>query len=110
MADHESAVTYALHHSSHRRTGAKPGAATPVPLLRALAFARPCNEALLSFFQSLIDLTPTTSPPAEKSPPRAENIEALISAGAEEGLIEEDDRKLIQSVMEFGDKVVAAKS
>ena len=37
--------------------------------------------------------------------PRRE-IEALISAGAEEGLIEEQDRKLIQSVVEFGDKVV----
>ena len=36
----------------------------------------------------------------------AENIEELISAGREEGLIQEDDRKLIQSVVEFGDKVV----
>jgi len=35
-----------------------------------------------------------------------ENIEALISAGAEEGLIEEQDRKLIQSVVAFGDKTV----
>ena len=39
-------------------------------------------------------------------PHRAENIDALIAAGTEEGLIEEDDRKLIQSVVEFGDKVV----
>jgi CBS domain containing-hemolysin-like protein len=37
----------------------------------------------------------------------AENIEALISAGAEEGLIEEEDRKLIQSVVEFGDTLCA---
>ena len=36
----------------------------------------------------------------------AENIDALISAGTEEGLIEEEDRKLIQSVVQFGDKVV----
>ena len=44
---------------------------------------------------------------APRNRPRPpENIEALISAGTEEGLIEEEDRKLIQSVVEFGDKVV----
>ena len=43
---------------------------------------------------------------ATEAPTSAENIEALISAGTEEGLIEEEDRKLIQSVVEFGDKVV----
>jgi CBS domain containing-hemolysin-like protein len=35
-----------------------------------------------------------------------ENIETLIQAGEDEGLIEKDDRKLIQSVVEFGDKTV----
>ena len=64
----------------------------------------PC-DALLSFFQSLIDLADDTAA-AEEEPTPAENIEALISAGTEEGLIEEEDRKLIQSVVEFGDKVV----
>src|SRR5437667_346928 len=59
----------------------------------------------LEFFESM------TSPPAEQpghdeAPTSAENIEALISAGAEEGLIEEEDRKLIQSVVEFGDTTV----
>src|ERR1022692_490069 len=67
-------------------------------------FARPC-VALLKFFQSLIDLTDDAVSPADE-PTSAENIEALISAGTEEGLIEEEDRKLIQSVVEFGDKVV----
>jgi CBS domain containing-hemolysin-like protein len=61
--------------------------------------------ALLDFFQSLIDLTDDTSKP-EEEPTSAENIEALISAGTEEGLIEEEDRKLMQGVVEFGDKVV----
>jgi CBS domain containing-hemolysin-like protein len=75
-----------------------------VPLLKVLALiARPA-EATLSFFNSLIDLA-DDKPAAEESTV-AENIEALISAGAEEGLIEEEDRKLIQSVVEFGDKVV----
>ena len=61
--------------------------------------------ALLDFFQSLIDLADDDAA-AEEEPTPAENIEALISAGTEEGLIEEEDRKLIQSVVEFGDKVV----
>jgi putative hemolysin len=76
-----------------------------IPLLRLFALlARPC-VAMLSFFQSLIELTDAkTAPPEEPTP--AENIEALISAGTEEGLIEEEDRKLIQGVVEFGDKVV----
>ncbi len=39
-------------------------------------------------------------------PSASENIEALIQAGEEEGLIEEEDRKLIRSVVEFGDKTV----
>lgn len=42
---------------------------------------------------------------AEPATP-TENIEALIEVGKEEGLIQEDDRKLIQSVVEFGDKTV----
>jgi len=36
----------------------------------------------------------------------AENIEALIFGRRRRGLIEEEDRELIQSVVEFGDKVV----
>ncbi len=35
-----------------------------------------------------------------------EHIEALITAGAEEGILEELDRKLIHSVVAFGDKSV----
>jgi len=36
----------------------------------------------------------------------SEDIEALLDAGEEEGLIGQEDRKLIQSVVEFGDKTV----
>src|SRR6185312_4968193 len=97
------AASYALPQLLYRRTSGR-WVLPAVPLLRALGWiARPC-QALLSFFQSLIDLTDDQQS-AEEGPTNAENIEALISAGAEEGLIEEDDRKLIQSVMEFGDKV-----
>jgi putative hemolysin len=76
-----------------------------IPLLRLFALlARPC-VAMLGFFQSLIELTDDKAAPPEEPTP-AENIEALISAGTEEGLIEEEDRRLIQGVVEFGDKVV----
>jgi CBS domain containing-hemolysin-like protein len=75
-----------------------------VPLVRALAWlARPWVVSL-EFFQSLVELADETA--AEEKPTPAENIDALISAGTEEGLIEEQDRELIQSVVEFGDKVV----
>lgn len=98
------AVAYALPQLLYRRTSGR-WLLPLVPLLRTLAWiARPC-EALLEFFQSLVDLTDDQSS-KEEPPTSAENIDALISAGAEEGLIEEDDRKLIQSVVEFGDKIV----
>ena len=61
--------------------------------------------AALSFLHSLLDIVKQEPDDDEPATP-AENIEALITAGTEEGLIEEDDRKLIQSVVAFGDKVV----
>jgi CBS domain containing-hemolysin-like protein len=97
-------VAYALPQFLYRRTTAQ-WLAPLAPLLRALAWtARPC-VAVLGFFQSLVDLTDDAAA-TEEEPTSAENIEALISAGAEEGLIEEEDRELMQSVVEFGDKVV----
>ncbi len=59
----------------------------------------------LNFLHSLLDIAAEESERDEPATP-AENIEALITAGEEGGLIEEDDRKLIQSVFAFGDKVV----
>jgi putative hemolysin len=97
-------ASYAVPQLLYRRTTAR-WVQGLVPVLRGMALlARPC-VALLDFFLSLIDLTDDTSKPQEEPTP-AENIEALISAGTEEGLIQEEDRKLIQSVVEFGDKVV----
>jgi CBS domain containing-hemolysin-like protein len=75
------------------------------PLLRVCALLVRPLTALLGFFQSLVELSePATT--AEESPTPAQDIEALISAGEEEGLIEKDDRKLIESVVAFGDKTV----
>jgi CBS domain containing-hemolysin-like protein len=97
-------VCFALPQLLYRRTSGRWLLAT-VPLLRMLALVARPFIALLSFFQSLIELTEDTA--REEEPPTpAENIEALISAGTEEGLIGEQDRELIQSVVEFGDKVV----
>jgi CBS domain containing-hemolysin-like protein len=98
------AMSFALPQLLYRRTSGR-WLAPLVPLLRALAWVARPTETLLTFFQTLIDLADDTAKP-EEPPTPAENIEALITAGAEEGLIEEEDRKLIQSVMEFGDKTV----
>ena len=98
------AMSYALPQLLYRRTTGR-WLLPLVPLIRAMALvARPC-VAVLNFFQSLVDLTDDTAGKVEEPTP-AENIEALISAGTEEGLIEEEDRELIQGVVEFGDKVV----
>jgi putative hemolysin len=70
----------------------------------AALIIRPLVMAL-NFLHSLLDVT-TQEADRGEVPTSAENIEALITAGTEEGLIQEDDRKLIQSVVEFGDKVV----
>jgi putative hemolysin len=99
-------VCFALPQLLYRRTSGHWLVAF-VPLLRLFALiARPC-VALLSFFQTLVDLTDAKAVAPEEPTP-AENIEALISAGTEEGLIEEEDRRLIQGVVEFGDKIVRA--
>jgi CBS domain containing-hemolysin-like protein len=76
-----------------------------VPVLRILALLIRPVVGLLHFLHSLVDLTDEKALAAEP-PTSAESIDALITAGAEEGLLQEDDRKLIQSVVEFGDKVV----
>jgi putative hemolysin len=97
-------IGYALPHLLYRRTSGR-WLLPLVPLLRAIALVARPFDALMGFFQSLIDLSEDSSE-AEEPPTPAENVDALINAGAEEGLIEEEDRKLIQSVVEFGDKIV----
>lgn len=98
------AITYALPQLLYRRTSAQ-WLMPLVPFLRGAALMAKPFEALLTLFQSLIDLADDATAQVE-APTPAENIEALISAGTEEGMIEEEDRELIQSVVEFGDKVV----
>ena len=76
-----------------------------VPALRGLALAIRPLTSLFEFLQSLAALSDTTGQ-AEQNSNSSEELEALIEAGADEGLIEEGDRKLIQSVVAFGDKTV----
>ncbi len=75
-----------------------------VPLFRVTLLAvRPMLWAL-EFLQSLFELGDRQTPVEPTRP--EEHIEALISAGEEEGIIEKGDRELIQSVVAFGDKTV----
>jgi len=79
------------------------GLAMLVPVFRVLSLiARPLTWGV-EFLQSLFDLGRST--PGEETPAE-EHIDALISAGEEEGIIEKGDRELIQSVVAFGDKTV----
>jgi CBS domain containing-hemolysin-like protein len=97
-------ASYAIPQLLYRRTECR-FLLPLIPLVRALSFTARPFVAVLGFFQSLVELGDEANG-GEEPPSSAESIEALISAGKEEGLIEEDDRKLIQSVVEFGDKVV----
>lgn len=95
---------YILPQVVYRRAGS--GWLLPLtPVLRAMVLAVMPLTAVLAFLQSLSEFT-EQSRPDNGTLSQEENIEALISAGAEEGLIEEQDRKLIQSVVAFGDKTV----
>jgi len=97
-------ASYALPQLLYRRTEAR-WLAPLVPVLKVVGLLMRPFSGALEFFQSLVDLADEKNGAEEAATP-AENIEALIAAGEEEGLIERDDRKLIQSVVEFGDTVV----
>jgi putative hemolysin len=79
--------------------------AKALPALKLLAALALPFAALIRLFQSLLDLDKDArgdTAPADS----VEHIEALITAGAEEGILEEEDRRLIHSVVAFGDKNV----
>jgi putative hemolysin len=60
------------------------------------------------FLQFLLSIARLAEPPASANSEStaSEAVEALIEAGEEEGIIEESDRELVRSAVEFGDKVV----
>jgi putative hemolysin len=97
-------TTYVLAQVLYRKTSGR-WLLPLAPILRLSALLVRPLTAILGFFQSLVDL----SEPAktnEEGPGPSGDIEALISAGEEEGIIEKDDRRLIESVVAFGDKTV----
>jgi CBS domain containing-hemolysin-like protein len=98
------AAAYAAPHILYRRTEAR-WLLPLVPLLRLMALTAKPFVAILRFLQVLVELTDEKNG-HEEPPTPEENVDALIDAGTEEGLIHEEDRKLIQSVVEFGDKLV----
>ena len=98
------ATTYLIPMFLYRRTTGS-WMLRVLPAAKLLAASALPLAALLRAFQSLLDLENATQREALPQD-SVEHIEALITAGAEEGILEEEDRKLIHSVVAFGDKSV----
>jgi putative hemolysin len=73
-------------------------------LLRSLIYLVMPVTIVLGFLQSVASLTRENT--REEPESNAEAVDALIEAGQEEGIIQEGDRDLIQSVVEFSGKTV----
>jgi putative hemolysin len=73
-------------------------------LLRILIYLVLPVTIVLGFLQSVAALTRENTREAPET--AAEAVDALIEAGQEEGIIQEGDRDLIQSVVEFSGKTV----
>lgn len=73
-------------------------------VLRVLFYLVLPVTVMLGFLLSIAALAePDEAPEEEHS---SEAVEALIEAGKEEGILDESDRALIRSAVEFGDKIV----
>jgi CBS domain containing-hemolysin-like protein len=72
-------------------------------LRRAVFWALPLTFPILISTTIARLLEPTEPEPAPPTP--QENLEELMEAGEQEGLIKKGERELLQSVVEFGDKV-----
>ncbi|HME32509.1 MAG TPA: hemolysin family protein [Terriglobales bacterium] len=75
-----------------------------VPVLRGLIYLALPVTMILGFALSVTSLSKEHTEREPEHP--SEAVDALIEAGQEEGILEEGDRDLIQSVVEFGDKTV----
>ncbi len=71
--------------------------------IRALLWMVTPISVFIRFFFSVAALAEEPASPEEES---AVDVEALIEAGEEEGILEESDRELVRSAVEFGDKLV----
>ena len=71
--------------------------------IRLLLWLMTPITAIIRFFFSLAALAEA---PAEQDEEPAPDVESLLEAGEEEGILEESDRDLVRSAVEFGDKLV----
>lgn len=72
--------------------------------LQALFYLVMPITLFLGFLLSIAALAETPAKKEEEA--TTEAVEALLEAGQEEGILEESDRELVRSAVEFGDKVV----
>lgn len=75
-----------------------------IPIARVLSWMIHPFVLLTGFVASVAELGNGSADDAEID--EGSELDALLDAGQEEGLFEEEDRKLIQSVVDFGDKTV----
>ena len=71
--------------------------------IRLLLWSMTPITVLVRFFFSVVSLA---EEPATREEEAAVDVEALLEAGEEEGILEEADRDLVRSAVEFGDKLV----
>ncbi|HWG21083.1 MAG TPA: hemolysin family protein [Terracidiphilus sp.] len=71
--------------------------------IRLLLWSVTPITVLIRFFFSVVSLS---EEPAGAEEENAVDVEALLEAGEEEGILEETDRDLVRSAVEFGDKLV----
>ena len=71
--------------------------------IRLLLWSMTPITVLIRFFFSVASLA---EEPATRQEEAAVDVEALLEAGEEEGILEETDRDLVRSAVEFGDKLV----
>ncbi len=76
------------------------------PLIRVMSLIMVPVMMVLHFIHSLFELGQEAPTEEQNEITEAEQMEAFIEAGADEGIIEEEDKRLIQSVVAFGDKRV----
>jgi len=71
--------------------------------IRLLLWLMTPITVFVRFFYSVASLADKPTSPEEET---AVDVEALLEAGEEEGILEENDRDLVRSAVEFGDKLV----
>src|SRR5580704_5834246 len=75
-----------------------------LPILQGLLYLILPVTMLLQLLLSISALAEPEDKSADEHP--SEAMDALLEAGEEEGILEESDRELVRSAVEFGDKIV----